>query len=230
MCRRFTAASWDGVVSVANELQGGLSTSESVGRSDGSAVVGAGETQAYPGSCVNAIVLQGGKPAIECLSWGFPVEWSQRPVYNTRLETAMGPNPGMWENAIEHGRCVVPAANFFESHDTEKARSLKTGRAVRRQYRFAGEGGAPLLLAAVRDGDCFSVVTAPPNVAVATVHNRMPLVLQLNEARWWLHARWPDFVANWQKLVNRGGVQLTVTPEQPELRAKSNNFEQGTLF
>lgn len=230
MCRRFTAVAADEVTTVLRELQDDLPISEFDGCAGEVVAAGPDGAQVCPGSCADLIVRQGEQFAVKQLTWGFPVEWSQRPVYNTRLETAMGPNPGMWEDAIEHGRCVVLAASFFESHDTEKARSPKTGRAVKRQYRFANEGGAPLLLAAVNDGEHFSVVTTAPNAAVASVHNRMPLVLQQDEACWWLNASWPDFVAHWQKLMNRSALRITATPEQPELRNKPSNFEQGTLF
>lgn len=230
MCRRFVAASRCEVADVACELGGVSSASELSDLPVEAGVAGVEGIQAYPGSRVDVVTMRGGKPAIESLTWGFPVEWSQQPVFNTRLETAMGPNPGMWESVIEHGRCVVAAASFFESHDTEKARSTKTGWAVKRQYGFTGEGGAPLLLAAVRDGDCFSIVTTAPNAVVAPVHNRMPLVLRLGEARWWLCASWPDFVANWQKLANRSNVQLTATPEQPALDDARSGFKQESLF
>lgn len=232
MCRRFVAASWGEVADVACELGDAPSANELADWPAATAGNAAGDEglQAYPGSQVNVVTMRDGKTAVERLTWGFTVEWSQRPVYNTRLETAMGPNPGMWADAIEHDRCVVVATNFFESHDTEKARSQKTGRAVKRQYSFAGEDGAPLLLAAVRDGDCFSIVTTEPNAVVAPVHNRMPLVLQPGEARWWLRASWPDFVANWQKLANRNGMQLTATPEQPELGNTGSSFKQESLF
>lgn len=230
MCRRFTAVAPGEVAAVLRELQDDLPASKSAGCVGEVVTAGPDGAQVYPGSRVDVIVRQGEQLAVKQLTWGFPVEWSQWPVYNTRLETAMGPNPGMWEDAIEHGRCVVLAASFFESHDTEKARSPKTGRAIKRQYRFANEGDAPLLLAAVNDGEHFSVVTTAPNAAVAPVHNRMPLVLQQDEARWWLSASWLDFAAHWQKLTNRSALRITATPEQPKLHNKPSNFEQGTLF
>lgn len=232
MCRRFVAASWDEVADVVRELGNAPLANELADwpAAFPSDAAGGEGLQAYPGSQVAVVTMRGGKITVERLTWGFTVEWSRRPVYNTRLETAMGPNPGMWADAIEHGRCVAVAANFFESHDTEKARSPKTGWAIKRQYSFVGEDGAPLLLAAVRGEDCFSIVTTAPNAVVAPVHNRMPLVLQPGEARWWLRASWPDFVANWQKLANRNDMQLKATPEQPELGDTGNSFKQESLF
>ena len=130
---------------------------------------------AFPGAGVDVIVRgPESKLAIERLNWGFPVEWQQRPVYNTRLETAMGPNPGMWEQPIAQGRGIVVTGGFFEAHATQTVRSPKTGRRIKQQYRFESGEGSPLLLATVCGQGCFSVVTTRPNANVALVHNRMP--------------------------------------------------------
>lgn len=133
---------------------------------------------AFPGAGVDVIVRgPESQLAVERLTWGFPVEWQQRPVYNTRLETAMGPNPGMWEQPIAQGRGIVVTGGFFEAHATQMARSPKTGRRIKQQYRFESGDGSPLLLATVCGQGRFSVVTTRPNANVAPVHNRMPLAL-----------------------------------------------------
>lgn len=234
MCRRFTVVTWDEVAEVVRELQ---ANSPVNAQPDWPARPMAGEAataqvepgeDAFPGAGVDVIVRgPESKLAVERLTWGFPVEWQQRPVYNTRLETAMGPNPGMWEQPIAQGRGIVATGGFFEAHATQTARSPKTGRRIKQQYRFESGDGSPLLLAAVCGQGCFSVVTTRPNPVVASVHDRMPLTLSLAEARWWLQASWPSLVANWQKLANRERFALTAAPER---LASPEAFGQGTLF
>lgn len=143
------------------------------------------------------------------LTWGFPVEWSKRPVINTRIETALGPNPGMWRDAVRHGRCVVPAARFFEPHATETEPSPRTGRPMKRQYAFASPDGRPLLMAAVSDRGRFSIVTTEPCPAVAPVHDRMPLLLLPDEVGAWLGDGFPA-------LADRSRFELAVAPERAE--------------
>lgn len=59
-------------------------------------------------------------------------------------------------------------------------------RGRRPQYRFAPAGGAALLLAGLRLGDRFVLVTCEPDAVVGRVHNRMPLSLTAPEALAWL--------------------------------------------
>ena len=234
MCRRFTVVTWDEVAEVVRELQ---ADSPVNAQPDWPARTMVGEGAAaqvepgedvFPGAGVDVIVRgPESQLIVERLTWGFPVEWQQRPVYNTRLETAMGPNPGMWEQPIAQGRGIVATGGFFEAHATQMTRSPKTGRKIKQQYRFESGGGTPLLLATVCGQGCFSVVTTRPNPVVASVHDRMPLTLTLAEARWWLQASWPSLVANWQKLANREGFALTAVPEQPAIPV---TFGQETLF
>lgn len=80
----------------------------------------------------------------------------------------------------------MPVRAFYESHRTETVPSERTGRPVRRQYRFRLPGARAFLLAAVQSDGRFSIVTTEPNANVAPVHDRMPLVLGPSESSVWL--------------------------------------------
>lgn len=54
------------------------------------------------------------------------------------------------------------------------------------QYRFSNAGGTALLLAGLRLGDRFALVTCEPDAVVGRVHSRMPLSLTAPEALAWL--------------------------------------------
>ena len=95
---------------------------------------------------------------------------------------------------------------FYEGHMTEKDESERTGRPVRRQYLFRLPGARAFLLAAVREGDRFSIVTTKPNASVTPIHDRMPLVLGPRESGVWLGS---DFAG----LANRSDVDLSSEPE-----------------
>lgn len=83
---------------------------------------------AFPGAGVDVIVRgPESQLAVERLTWGFPVEWQQRPVYNTRLETAMGPNPGMWEQPIVQGRGIVVTADSSKRMRLKRYAARKRG-------------------------------------------------------------------------------------------------------
>ncbi len=165
---------------------------------------------ARPGSLVPVYVPEGDDLAVARLAWGFPLDGKPNAVFNTRIESALEQlrlgRHGMWAKAIAQGRCLVPVRAFYEGHMTEKVESERTGRPVRRQYLFRLPGARAFLLAAVREGDRFSIVTTRPNASVAPIHDRMPLVLGPGESSVWLG---PGFA----NLADRKYVQLQSIPE-----------------
>ncbi len=165
---------------------------------------------ARPGSLVPVYVPEGGDLAVARLTWGFPLDGKSNAVFNTRIESALEQlrlgGRGMWAKAIAQGRCLVPVRAFYEGHVTERVESERTGRPMRRQYLFRLPGARAFLLAAVREGDRFSVVTTKPNASVAPIHDRMPLVLGPGESNVWLG---PDFT----ELANRSALVLASDPE-----------------
>lgn len=169
---------------------------------------------AWPGSVVPAFVPAGdGAPgglAVATPTWGFESPRDGRPVFNTRLDTALAQlraGRGLWADAIAHGRCLMPVRAFYEGHMSERVQSERTGKPVRRQYRFRLPGAQAFLLAGVTDGTHLSIVTTEPNAAVAPVHDRMPLVLGPGESDVWLFG---DFAS----LADRGRVALSSEPER----------------
>ena len=165
---------------------------------------------ARPGSLVPVYVPEGDGLAVARLTWGFPLDGKPNAVFNTRIESALEQlrlgRRGMWAKAITQGRCLVPVRAFYETHAMETVASEKTGRPVRRQYLFRLPGARAFLLAAVREGDRFSIVTTRPNASVAPIHDRMPLVLGSGESDIWLG---PGFA----RLADRRNVSLTSCPE-----------------
>lgn len=166
---------------------------------------------AWPGSLVPAYVPgEDGELITVSLLWGFDSPRDGRPVFNTRLDTALSQlerGHGLWLDAIAHGRCLVPVRAFYEGHQTERVPSERTGKPVRRQYRFRLPGARAFLLAGVTAEGRLSIVTTEPNATVAPVHNRMPLVLGPGESARWLSG---DFAA----LADRGRIRLTAMPER----------------
>lgn len=167
---------------------------------------------AHPGSTVAVYVpKEDGALTVAKLEWGFPLDGKPHAVFNTRIESALEQfrrgRRGMWAKAIAHGRCLVPVRAFYESSATEKVISERTGKPVRRQYRFRLPGARAFLLAAIQEEGHFSIVTTAPNASVAPIHDRMPLVLGLGESSVWLS---PDFAL----LVDRNKLQLSSLAEK----------------
>lgn len=152
-------------------------------------------------------VPDGSDLAVARLTWSFPFDGKPHAIFDTRIESALEQlrlsRRGMWAKAITEGRCLVPVRAFYEGRMTEKVESERTGRPVRRLYLFRLPGARAFLLAAVREGDRFSVVTTRPNASVAPIHDRMPLVLGPGESSAWLG---PEFAT----LSKRSRINLAV--------------------
>ena len=212
MCRRFVALSYDDVLEMVVRIEAGLPLTWEPDWP-------ARSFEAFPNAGVPVVVPSSapegaGMPrlAVEELTWGYPVEWRRGPVFNTRIETALAPGRTMWSASFERGRCLVPALAFHESHATETVPSVRTGRPVKRQYRFSLPGGEAMLLAGVQEDGRFSLVTTEPNACVAAVHDRMPLVLRADEAQAWLEG-------DCALLVDRSGIGLVAAAEDGQKAA-----------
>lgn len=148
--------------------------------------------------------------------WGFETQNRTQVVFNTRIET-VDERP-LWKDSLEHRRCVVPVRAFYERHASEKGISPRTGRAVKQSYQFTSPEGI-MLLAGVWQGDRFSIITTEPNDSVASVHDRMPLILSCQGAREWL-------LGDWRAVPRTNDIALDGRP----LYAPQPTAEQPRLF
>lgn len=168
------------------------------------------------------------------LTWGFSFEWHKGPVFNTRVESLMA-GSAAWRAAAREGRCIIPAASFFEPHATETVASPRTGKPMKRPYELSDPHGMALLLAGVSaDGAC-SIVTTQPNDQVAPVHNRMPLALTPAEAADWLDGSLNEvqLLELWCQLADRSRFELAVAPELLDAPARAHEADdppQLSLF
>lgn len=179
------------------------------GRARATLDAGALRPHARPGSNISLIEQDPGRNALRAAeaTWGFETNWNSKLLFNTRIESAIH-GSATWRDAVQNGRCIIPAVAFFEPHATETARSARTGRPVKRAYQFSLPGAEPLLLAGVQANGRCSIVTCEPNRWVSPVHNRMPLVLRFEEVPTWLSSDWPA-------LADRSAIELAVQPERP---------------
>jgi putative SOS response-associated peptidase YedK len=134
--------------------------------------------------------------------WGLIPHWASDPsiaarLSNARSETAW--DKPSFRDAMRRGRCIVPVDGFYElAPATPDGPRTAAGRPAKRPHLFRSAEGAPLLLAAISsrwrdtsrpDGQRLSTVcllTTGANATMATIHDRMPVILDPDEARLWL--------------------------------------------
>ena len=215
MCGRFAVLTYEEVAAVAEAVERRLEHPRAA-----LDVADPTRAQAFPGSSI-ALLSPNSRGALEAREavWGFQTDWSKKLVFNTRIESAMD-GSAMWREAAGNGRCIIPAAAFFEPHATKTIRSPRTGRPMKQPFAFTDPEGLPLLLAGVQQEGRCSIVTTEPNRWVAPVHNRMPLVMRFQEASLWLGPEW-------HTLADRSSIELHAQPER--LQAPQRN-DQLSLF
>lgn len=123
----------------------------------------------------SALIVRTGKASLA--HWGL-----RRRFANLRAETLARKFPGAYRN----GRALVPASGFYEWQSS----------AGRKQPYYFFPSDAPLLaLAAVWEGDTFSLITTQPNATLRGIHDRMPLIIAKKDYAAWLVGE-EDFLKN----------------------------------
>ncbi len=134
-----------------------------------------------------------GRNAADFFMWGLIPSWAKDPAIGGRLINARGETLGekpAFRGAYKYKRCLILADGFYEWKTLPGTKTkaphfihMKTGK----PFAFAGlwdewpaaDGGA------VRT--C-TIVTTTPNELMASIHNRMPVILQPGDYSEWLDA------------------------------------------
>ncbi len=157
-------------------------------------------SDAFPGSVVPVLAIGENGLSVAEFTWGFSVPWNKGPVFNTRIETALSSKRNMWTDPLHSRRCLIASTGFYET-STETIANPKTGRQMKKQFRFTLPDSNLLFMAGVYEAGCFSIMTCSPNQWVEGIHPRMPIALQPDEAPLWLT---DDFLS----LVDRRSLAL----------------------
>jgi putative SOS response-associated peptidase YedK len=134
------------------------------------------------------------EPAFEVMIWGLIPSWSREPagLINARAEN-LEEKPSFSESFTRR-RCLIPADGFYEWQRKGK---------TRQPYYFQMKDEAPFAFAGLWDrwrdpNDEFSsaaqsatitscsIITTTPNELLATIHDRMPVILAPDDYDRWL--------------------------------------------
>lgn len=135
-----------------------------------------------------AVIAPEDSETITTASWGFVPEWADsvddgpRPI-NARAETVA--ENGLFRSAFENRRALVIADGYYE---------WAGNRGGKQPYRIARSDEAPFAMAGLwshwsTDGDSLStvtIITTEPNETVASIHDRMPVILEPGTESHWL--------------------------------------------
>ena len=138
-----------------------------------------------------AVIPNDGKNTLDHYVWGLIPSWAKEPsigsrMINARSETLI--EKPSFRSAFRRRRCLIPASGFYEWQPSKEQKSktpmyiqLKSGK----PFAFAGlwerwdspEGSTIL--------SC-TIITTEPNELLASIHNRMPVILSPQSYPLWL--------------------------------------------
>jgi putative SOS response-associated peptidase YedK len=138
-----------------------------------------------PSQSILAIIHVGDEPEASLLQWGLIPSWSKEPkaFINARAET-LEEKPSFKES-FHQRRCLIPADGFYEWE--------RTGN-IAQPYFFQMRDESPFAFAGIWDRchigqqsitSC-AIVTTTANEVLASIHDRMPVILPHETYNTWL--------------------------------------------
>ena len=125
------------------------------------------------------IAKTSGGISFENQKWGFKKWKGSGVIINARSESIK--SKSMFSNLLNTGRCVVPAASYFEWEKTESGK--------KKHYVKDKEGNLLFMAGLYRDteeGREFVIITKESSGDVSKIHDRMPVVLKVSQIEPWL--------------------------------------------
>ena len=141
----------------------------------------------FPTNNAPILSIQGGKPSLSLMKWGFP-KWDKKGVIiNARSETA--PEKKMFAKSLATQRCVILSTGFYEW--------AKTDGKTKEKYLFNSNDSPMLYMAGFYKHNIendqeelinsnFVILTRAANESISSIHDRMPVILYKNELVNWL--------------------------------------------
>jgi putative SOS response-associated peptidase YedK len=160
------------------------------------------------------VVQREDRRGVTAYRWGLIPHWADSAkvgsrMFNARAETLV--DAPAFRDAFQRKRCVVPVECFYE---------WRREGALRQPYTIGRADGAPLVLAGLWDGwrdpatdtvrRSFTIVTSAPNETMATIHDRMPVMLPEEDWDAWLDREYPDRGRLLAMLEPRDGPELAI--------------------
>jgi putative SOS response-associated peptidase YedK len=149
------------------------------------------------------------------MRWGLVPQWSKGPdnrfsMINARSETVE--TKPAYRGPFRYRRCVLPADGFYEW----KAMSPSISKGGPKQpFLLRRPGGGPFFMAGVWDRwlggdgseiDSVSIITRPATPAIQDIHDRMPLILDVDRSHDWISGE--GGIKSLRSLLEGGDIAL----------------------
>lgn len=162
---------------------------------------------AAPGQQMPVVMRADGALTIEPMRWGLVPVWAKDvnigyKMINARAESLF--ERPVWLAALKHNRCLIPASGFYEWNlltDLKQKQPWFIKPKDQELFAFAGLY-ARNTSALGSELWSYSIITTEPNKEMASLHNRMPVILQPADEAAWLEP----------SLDDRGALEALLRP------------------
>jgi len=132
------------------------------------------------------------------VKWGLIPYWAKESsignkMFNARSETLT--EKVSFKNLIKKKRCLIPASSFYEwkSIDgTKKKQKYKISLKNYNYFLFAGLWDSWKDPSTKQNVISSTIITCEPNSKMAEIHNRMPVIFEFDEEKYWLNDKISD--------------------------------------
>lgn len=160
----------------------------------------------YPSQQATVLMKDNLQLTADQMQWGFPGYGGKGLLINVRAEGVL--EKKTFRDSVLHRRCIIPAKGFYEWNKRKE------------KFTFRRTDDASVLYMAgcyraYEGQNRFVILTTQANNSVATVHERMPLILERQEMEDWV--------------MEDGAVEFILRKTPPMLR-RSSEYEQMELF
>jgi len=161
-----------------------------------------------PTDRILTIDAQSGQARGRLLGWGLKVDWDSKPLINARAETLT--TKATFQPLLEQ-RCLVPATAYFEW--------ARPAGGAKQKMRIHAEGSDLFAMAGLigADGDSVTIVTCTPAPEIATIHDRMPVILKPEDEAAWIDGERPFSAVEQLLRPYDGGLRGENVDQRPVL-------------
>ncbi|MGK9475762.1 SOS response-associated peptidase [Melioribacter sp. OK-6-Me] len=129
-----------------------------------------------PNDKILCVYKEGNKLQISLIKWGIKFGKDKPNIVNSRSETIK--EKKFWNDLFTNNRCLVPMTSFYEWIEVDGKKVQHKIYIYNEEYFFV-----PGIMYKDKDNNLsVSIITTTPNKFIEPFHNRMPVLLELDEA------------------------------------------------
>lgn len=167
-----------------------------------------------------AVIVENPVRELVTMRWGWEASFLKKTLINARAETLL--DKPMFRQAIHSRRCIVPASGYYE---------WAVAKDGKKRYEIALKDQPLIALAGIYQSqrmesgdviDAVTIITRQAAPQIQKIHDRMPLVLGLQEQEAFLSADLPESELRELLLWENNFEQLYALPYEEERNATDN--------